>query len=146
MVDQITDIVPSDRRKLKELFHRFSQVISVGDGDLGQTKLLKHAIKTGDAKPIHQPTRQLPYHQRGVVQRMVKDMLQQGTIEHSLVHCHHFRPLRIGVHLNKDTFPLKWSSKSTWILLHGPFRKLLTDVEELVWGLPSSCSILHSVV
>ena len=35
MVDQITDIVPSDRRKLKELFHRFSQVISVGDGDLG---------------------------------------------------------------------------------------------------------------
>ena len=59
MVDQITDIVPSDRRKLKELFHRFSQVISVGDGDLhvGQTKLLKHAIKTGDAKPIHQPTR-----------------------------------------------------------------------------------------
>ena len=57
MVDQITDIVPSDRRKLKELFHRFSQVISVGDGDLGQTKLLKHAIKTGDAKRIHQPTR-----------------------------------------------------------------------------------------
>ena len=83
MVDQITDIVPSDRRKLKDLFHRFSQVISVGDGDLGQTKLLKHTIKTGDAKPIHQPTRRLPYHQRGVVQRMVKDMLQQGIIEHS---------------------------------------------------------------
>ena len=47
MVDQIAVIAPSDRRKLQEWLHRFSQVISVGDGDLGQTKLLKHAIKTG---------------------------------------------------------------------------------------------------
>ena len=52
MVDQITDIIPSDKRKLKELFHRFSHVISVGVGDLGQTKLLKHAIKTGDMQNL----------------------------------------------------------------------------------------------
>ena len=57
-------------------------MISVGERDLGQTKLLKHAIKTGGgAKPIHQPTRWLPYHQRSVFQRMVKDMLRQGIIE-----------------------------------------------------------------
>ena len=59
----------------EEAVSTYSQVISIGEG---QTKLLKHAIKTGDAKPIHQPTRRLPYHQRNVVQRMVKDVLQQG--------------------------------------------------------------------
>lgn len=69
--------------KLQAILHHFSDVISVGDGDLGHTNVLRHTIDTGDASPIHQPARRLPFHQRDVVQKMIQGMLQQGIIEPS---------------------------------------------------------------
>eukprot|EP00731_Ephydatia_muelleri_P003081 Em0001g3081a len=38
-------------------------------------------INTGDALPIHQQARRLPFHQRDMVQKMIKGMLEQGIIE-----------------------------------------------------------------
>ena len=45
----------------------------MGDGDLGRTSVLRHKIDTGDAAPIHQPARRLPFHQRGLVQNMIRE-------------------------------------------------------------------------
>ncbi|KAL5516401.1 hypothetical protein EMCRGX_G001711 [Ephydatia muelleri] len=69
--------------KLKTILHHFSDVISVGDGDLGRTNVLRHTINSGDTPPVHQPARRLPFHQRDVVQKMIQGMLQQGIIEPS---------------------------------------------------------------
>ena len=51
----------------------------MGDGDLGRTSVLRHKIDTGDAAPIHSP--RLLFHQRGLVQIMIKGMLDQGIVE-----------------------------------------------------------------
>ena len=56
-----TIVVPDD----------FSDAISVGDGDLGRTGLLRHKINVGDAPPIRQQARRLPFHQRDMAQKMI---------------------------------------------------------------------------
>ena len=38
--------------------------MSVGDDDLGCTELVYHKIDTGDAQPVQQPARRLPFHQK----------------------------------------------------------------------------------
>ena len=68
---------------MKRLLCEFSDVISVGEKDLGRTNVLKHKVNTGDAPPIHQQARRMPYHQRETVKKMLDDMLQQDVIEAS---------------------------------------------------------------
>ena len=51
--------------------------------DLGQTTLGQHEINTGDATPIRQPPRRLPFHQHNAVRELVSDMLQCGVVEPS---------------------------------------------------------------
>ena len=53
----------------------------MGDGDLGLTSVLRHKIDTGDAAPIHQTARRLPFHQRKLVHNMIEGMLDQGIVE-----------------------------------------------------------------
>ena len=43
--------------KLKAILHHFSDVISVGDGDLGRTNVLRHTINSGDTPPVRQQCR-----------------------------------------------------------------------------------------
>eukprot|EP00731_Ephydatia_muelleri_P003031 Em0001g3031a len=83
MVTRIDELSCADREKLKRLLCEFSDVISVGEKDLGRTNVLKHKVNTGDAPPIHQQARRMPYHQRETVKKMLDDMLQQDVIEAS---------------------------------------------------------------
>ena len=73
----------SEKNQLTDLLYDFSDAISVGDGDLGRTGLLRHKINVGDAPPIRQQARRLPFHQRDMVQKMIHNMLDQGIIEPS---------------------------------------------------------------
>ena len=70
-----------ENTKFKSLLREFADVISVGDGDLGRTWVLRHKINTGDALPIHQQACRLPLNQRDMVQKMILGMLEQGIIE-----------------------------------------------------------------
>ena len=81
MVTQIDEISWADREKLKMFMWEFLDVISVGEKDLGRTKVLKHKVNTGDAPPIHQQARRMPYHQRETMKKILDDMLQQDVIE-----------------------------------------------------------------
>ena len=67
--------------RLEKLLYEVEDVISMGDGDLVRTSLLRHTMNTGNAPPIHQQARRLPFHQRDVVQKMIHGMLEQGIIE-----------------------------------------------------------------
>ena len=76
-------LTTGEREKLRSLLQTLGDVISVGDGDLGRTSVLRHKIDTGSALPIRQQSRTLPFHQRGVVKDMIDGMLKQGIIEPS---------------------------------------------------------------
>ena len=49
----------------------------------GRTHLVYHKIDTGDAVPIRQSARRLPYFQREEVRKTIEDMLKRGIIEPS---------------------------------------------------------------
>ena len=43
-------------------------MLSVSDDDLGRITIVKHQIDIGDATPVRQPPRRLPFHQRELKQ------------------------------------------------------------------------------
>ena len=71
------------RNELELLLREFEDVISAGDDDLGRTSMVYHNIDTGDANPICQPPRRLPFHQRGEVRQLLDNMLSRGEVEPS---------------------------------------------------------------
>ena len=58
-------------------------MFSKGPDDIGRTSFVKHKINTGDAKPIKQVPRRLPYSKRENTCQMISDMQEQGVIEPS---------------------------------------------------------------
>ena len=58
-------------------------MFSTGKSDLGRTGQLMHKIDTGDAKPIKQPLRRVPFHLKDEVGNLLTEMQQQGIIEPS---------------------------------------------------------------
>ena len=81
IMKKVQGLTVSEREGLRALLKEHSDLISVGDGDLGRTSVLRHKINTGDVTPIHQTARRLPFHQRELVQNMIKGMLDQGIVE-----------------------------------------------------------------
>ena len=65
-----------------QLLNEFADTFSKGAGDLGRTDLVKHQINTGDAAPIRQPPRRLPFAKREV-SRAIGEIYKQGVIEPS---------------------------------------------------------------
>ena len=53
------------------------------DGKLDRTNLVKHAIDTGDARPIKQPLRRIPLAQKEIVEKELDKMLQHDILEPS---------------------------------------------------------------
>ena len=55
----------------------------VFENSLGHTNVMSHKIDTGNATPIRQYPRRLPYAYREETNKQVSDMLNQGVIQHS---------------------------------------------------------------
>lgn len=68
---------------MKSLLGRHANLFTKSDDDLGRTGLAKHAIDTGENKPIREVPRRLPEHMNAEVEKHVKDMLKHGVIEPS---------------------------------------------------------------
>lgn len=67
-------------RKLKcILLCENTDIFSHGPNDLGRTKLVKHKIKTGNARPIKQPPRRLPYSKRTAANQAYNGHRNQGV-------------------------------------------------------------------
>lgn len=71
------------RERVVDLLWKYNDVISLGDSDLGRTRLLYHKINTGDAQPVRQAPRRLPFHRQAEVRGLIDGMLVQGVIEPS---------------------------------------------------------------
>ena len=72
-----------ETEKVRTLLWEHKEIISCGEGDIGHTTLLHHTIDTGNAQPIRQRARWLPYHQQKEVSELLNDMLSRGIIEPS---------------------------------------------------------------
>ena len=73
-----------ERQKLAAVLTTYADVFSKDKTDLGKTDLVKHQIHTGDARPIKQHPRRLPFAKRHIEKEEVEKMLKQGIIEPSV--------------------------------------------------------------
>ncbi|KRX53471.1 hypothetical protein T09_14489 [Trichinella sp. T9] len=71
------------RSALAAILREFSDVLPTSDEDLVQTSVVRHAIHTGDAKPVRCSPRRILYHQRAQVEALVGEMLRRDVVEPS---------------------------------------------------------------
>ena len=62
---------------------RYQDVFAKDKNDLGQTNLVQHRINTGEARPIKQPIRRIPFAKRQVAENEVQRMIDNGIIKPS---------------------------------------------------------------
>ncbi|KRY72126.1 hypothetical protein T4A_14031, partial [Trichinella pseudospiralis] len=61
------------RPTLSAILEQFSDVLATSDEDLGRTSVIRHAIHTGDAKPVRCSPRRIAYHQRAQVETLLNE-------------------------------------------------------------------------
>ena len=78
-----TDITGPQKSRLNELLNEFEDVVSKGSADIGRTDRVRHRIPTGDASPVKQSPRRVPYHQKDEMDKNLKSMLDDGVVQPS---------------------------------------------------------------
>ncbi|KRX64133.1 Retrovirus-related Pol polyprotein from transposon 17.6 [Trichinella sp. T6] len=68
---------------LAVILREFADVLSTSDEDHRRTGVVRHAIHTGDAKPVRCSPRRIPYHQRAQVETLLDEMLRRDVVEPS---------------------------------------------------------------
>ena len=68
------------QRQVAQLLNKYSNVFSETDDDIGRTGVLKHRIPTGEAQPIRQPLRRVPYHMQKEMDELIDNMLEKDVI------------------------------------------------------------------
>ena len=71
------------RRQFVSLVTEYEDIFAKDSSDLGKTGLLKHAIDTGDCKPVKQPPRRVPPYKREVIDQQIDELLATGRVEPS---------------------------------------------------------------
>jgi hypothetical protein len=69
--------------RLQLLLRKYNNVFSKTPNDRGFTDLVEHCIDTGNAHPIKQAPRRVPFHLRDELEEQVNDMLKDGVVEPS---------------------------------------------------------------
>ena len=70
-------------QKLKSLILEWDDVFAVEANERGEVKELRHEVNTGDAAPVKQLPRRVPFALRKELSKLVSDMLENGVIEES---------------------------------------------------------------
>ena len=77
------DLTNEQRQQLFEVLLEHADVFAADSSDLGHTVQLEHHINTGDAIPIRQQARRVPFVHRKDVQELLKDMENKKVIRPS---------------------------------------------------------------
>ena len=78
----IGDGCPEDeRQRVIDCLMSVEQVFALSDDELGETKLVKHCIDTGEAKPVRTSPRRFPYSLRSELEEELRKLLQTKCIE-----------------------------------------------------------------
>ena len=77
------DIPPEEKEQLLEFLASNHEAFSLEEGERGETDLVEMVIDTGDAPPLKQAARRMPFSVRQEVARLLKEMQRDGVIEPS---------------------------------------------------------------
>ena len=75
------NLTPGVRQNFKKLLLKHATLFATSDADLGRTNLVAHDIDTGDAAPIRQPPRRVPFMMQPELDKEMSRMLEQGVVE-----------------------------------------------------------------
>lgn len=73
----------TEKQEVIDILAKYATVIPEREGDIGRTTVLQHSVYTGDAPPIQQQFRRVPFHQRTQCKKLLQDMLKKGVISPS---------------------------------------------------------------
>ena len=73
-------VTETEKDSLREVLYRYSNVISLGEFDIGLTDLIEHEIDTGMAKPVKQALRRQPYVYLPKIDEHVDQMIKAGWV------------------------------------------------------------------
>lgn len=76
-------LTTTEQQRMKKLILQYRDVFECENGRSGRTKIVKHRIDTGDARPIRQTPRRLPQVKREEAEQIVQQMERDGVIEPS---------------------------------------------------------------
>ena len=71
--------------QVKTLLIKHNDVFAKNKTDLGQSDIVKHKIKTGNAAPVKQHTRRLPLSKKELARKEISKMLKQEIIASPVV-------------------------------------------------------------
>nr|XP_023028425.1 uncharacterized protein LOC111516502 [Leptinotarsa decemlineata] len=77
------DIPPTHLSKLRQLVKKSQKIFDIGEEKGGRTNVVQHRIHTGNARPIRQSARRLPFAKKEEAGKIVTDMGKEGLIEPS---------------------------------------------------------------
>ena len=80
---KLDHVAAHQRRLLRQLLEKYSEIFSVGDTDLGRTSVVQMKLDTGDHPPVKQKPYKTPFAERPMVERQLDDMLEAGVISPS---------------------------------------------------------------
>ncbi|GBN41538.1 Retrovirus-related Pol polyprotein from transposon 297 [Araneus ventricosus] len=83
IVENLEGLNEEQRTAVKELLQEFQNLFSTSDSDVGHCNMAQHRINTGNHPPIKQYPRRLPLTKKEEVERLVKEMVDNGIIEES---------------------------------------------------------------
>ena len=69
-----------EREQLQNLVLEFADTFALDESELSSTDLVTNVIDTGDTMPIKQHPKRIPFALRDGVDRLVKEMLNQGVV------------------------------------------------------------------
>lgn len=77
------DLTLKQCKQIAKLLIKHETMLSATDEDLGRTRIIRHKIPTGNAKPIKQPIRRMPVHMQDEASRQINEMLRKDVIQKS---------------------------------------------------------------
>ena len=72
-----------ERSQVFSLLHKWKDIFSTGDTDVGRTDVIKHKINLTDEIPFREAHRRIPPNMYEEVRKHIKDMLESNVIQES---------------------------------------------------------------
>jgi hypothetical protein len=76
-------LLGQQRDVVQTLLQSYCNLFAKDNSELGSTDVVEHKINVGNARPIKEPLRRLPFHVTETVDKHVEEMLRDGIIEPS---------------------------------------------------------------